>query len=91
MKRKINKKKKKNKGFTFIELLAVIAIISILTTVTIISVNSLLESSRKKYYKTQENTTVLAGKEYFTDFRSELPKNIGEKEAVTVNMLYNKK
>ena len=91
MKRKINKKKKKNKGFTFIELLAVIAIISILTTVTIISVNSLLESSRKKYYKTQENTTVLAGKEYFTDFRSELPKNIGEKEAVTVNILYNKK
>ena len=87
----MKKLRKGKKGFTFIELLAVIAIIGILTTVTIVSVNSLLASSRKKYYKSQENTTVLAGKEYFTDYRSQLPKNIGEKKAVTINTLYTKK
>ena len=87
----MKKIRKGKKGFTFIELLAVIAIIGILTTVTIVSVNGLLASSRRKYYQSQENTTVLAGKEYFTDYRSELPKNVGEKEAVTVDTLYTKK
>ena len=87
----MKKIRKGKKGFTFVELLAVIAIIGILTTVTVVSVNSLLASSRRKYYQSQENTTVLAGKEYFTDYRSELPKNVGEKEAVTVDTLYTKK
>ena len=87
----MKKIRKGKKGFTFIELLAVIAIIGILATVTVVSVNGLLASSRRKYYQSQENTTVLAGKEYFTDYRSELPKNVGEKEAVTVDTLYTKK
>ena len=83
---------KKNKnGFTMIELLSAIAILSILMSIGVVTVTHFLKTSREKYYKSQEELITLAGKQYFTDYRSELPKDIGEKTSVTLETLYSKK
>ena len=82
---------KNRKGFTFIELLSVIVILSILVTVGIATTNHFLSSAKEKYYKSQEDLITLAGKQYFTDYRNELPKEIGDKSSVTLATLYAKK
>ncbi len=88
----MKKKRKKNKkGFTFIELLSAIVVLSVLMTVGVVAVTRFLESSREKYYKSQEDLITLAGKQYFTDYRSELPKEVGAKSSVTLDTLYAKK
>ncbi len=88
----MKKKRKKNKkGFTFIELLSAIVVLSVLMTVGVVAVTHFLESSREKYYKSQEDLITLAGKQYFTDYRSELPKEVGAKSSVTLDTLYAKK
>lgn len=88
----MKKKRKKNKkGFTFIELLSAIVILSVLMTVGVVTVTRFLESSKEKYYRSQEDLITLAGKQYFTDYRSELPKEIGTNNSVTLDTLYAKK
>lgn len=88
----MKKKRKKNKkGFTFIELLSAIVVLSVLMTVGVVAVTHFLESSREKYYKAQEDLITLAGKQYFTDYRSKLPKEVGAKSSVTLDTLYAKK
>ena len=89
--KKLKQTKKNKKGFTFIELLSVIVILSILVTVGIATTNHFLSSAKEKYYKSQEDLITLAGKQYFTDYRSELPKEIGDKSSVTITTLYAKK
>lgn len=89
--KKLKQTKKNKKGFTFIELLSVIVILSILVTVGIATTNHFLSSAKEKYYKSQEDLITLAGKQYFTDYRSELPKEIGDKSSVTIATLYAKK
>ena len=85
------RKSKNKKGFTFVELLSVIVILSILATIGIATANHFLSSAKEKYYKSQEGLITLAGKQYFTDYRNELPKEIGEKTYVTIETLYSKK
>lgn len=85
------RKSKNKKGFTFVELLSVIVILSILATIGIATANHFLSSAKEKYYKSQEGLITLAGKQYFTDYRNELPKEIGEKTSVTIETLYSKK
>lgn len=88
----MKKKRKKNKrGFTFIELLSAIVILSVLMTVGVVTVTRFLESSKEKYYRSQEDLITLAGKQYFTDYRSQLPKEVGAKNSVTLETLYAKK
>ena len=82
---------KRNRGFTLIEILSVIVILGIITSVTIFSVNFFIERSKLKYYKTQENLIITAGKDYFTDYRSLLPKEVGEETSVDIETLYSKK
>ena len=84
-------RKNKKKGFTITELLVTIIILSILTVIVIGSVVKLLDNSKKKYYSSQENMMVLAGKEYFTNYRSKLPKKIANIEKVSLKTLVDEK
>ena len=83
--------KRKKKGFTLIELLATVTILGLITTSVFVSYNKYLASAKERYFKSQEDTVTLSGKEYFTDYRSKLPQNIGEKTFVTIDSLYSKK
>ena len=83
--------KRKKKGFTLIELLATVTILGVITTSVFVSYNKYLASAKERYFKSQEDTVTLSGKEYFTDYRSKLPQNIGEKTFVTIDSLYSKK
>ena len=78
-------------GFTLIEMLATITILSILTVIVIVSATNLMETNRNEYYHTQENMMVLAAEEYFLDYRSYLPKTIGEKKTVLLQALIAEK
>ena len=79
------------KGFTMVELLVTIIILGLLTTLVITSIASILDKSHEEYYNSQENMLVLAGRDYFADYRSKLPKEVGETSSVTVETLINEK
>lgn len=83
--------KKLRRGFTLVELLAVIAILGVLSSGVILSYSKYLKNAKERFYASQEDTVTLSGKEYFTDFRSALPENIGDKTAVDLDTLYSKK
>ena len=59
--------------------------------IPIVSYSKFLAKAHLKYYKSQEDLATLAGKQYFTDYRSELPKEVGSKNSVTLETLYGKK
>ena len=82
---------RKKKGFTLVELLATIIILGLLVTIAYISVSSILNRGNDSYYKSQEDMLVLAGREYFADHRSELPKEIGDTSTVTLETLIEEK
>ena len=75
------------KGFTLVEILATIVILGLLVTLGYISVRAILDRGNDSYYKTQEDMLILAGKNYFADYRSKLPKEIGETAYVTLKTL----
>ena len=81
----------KKKGFTIVELLTTIIILSLLMVVVIGSIAKILDNTTKKYYSSQESLVTLAGKEYFTDYRSKLPKKIANLEKVSLKTLIDKK
>ena len=81
----------KRKGFTMVELLVTIIILGLLTTLVITSITRILDKSHREYYESQENMLVLAGRDYFADYRSKLPKEVGETSSVTVETLINEK
>ena len=85
------KRNNRNKGFTFVELLATITILGLLVMIPVVSYSKFLAKAHLKYYKSQEDLATLAGKQYFTDYRSELHKEIGTKTSVTLETLYAKK
>lgn len=83
--------KKLRRGFTLVELLAVIAILGVLSSGVILSYSKYLKNAKERFYASQEDTVTLSGKEYFTDFRSALPEDIGDKTTVDLDTLYSKK
>jgi len=83
--------KRKKKGFTLIELLATVTILGVITTSVFVSYNKYLASAKERYFKSQEDTVTLSGKEYFTDYRSKLPQVIGEVKSVNLETLYEEK
>ena len=76
-----------NKGFTLIEMLATIIILGILVTIVLFSANKLIKTSNLEYYNTSEKMMILASKDYFADYRSYLPKEVGEKTRVLLSVL----
>lgn len=76
-----------NKGFTLIEMLATLTILGILVTIVLVSANRLISSSNLEYYNTSEKMMILASKDYFADYRSYLPKEVGEKTRVLLSAL----
>ncbi len=79
--------KKTVNGFTMVELLVTIVIIGLLFTLGYFSITAILNRANDSYYASQEDMIVLAGRDYFADYRSELPKEIGETNYVTLKTL----
>ena len=76
-----------SKGFTLIEMSASILIIGILVTIVLISANNLIKTSNLEYYNTSEKMMILASKDYFADYRSYLPKEVGKNTRVLLSAL----
>ena len=78
------KKEKQKRGFTMIELLAVLVILGIIMVIAVPSVVGYLQDSKQKYYEQLEDSVMTAGKEYFSDHRSLLPRENGQIYSVDI-------
>lgn len=81
----------KKNGFTLVELLAVIIIIGILLLIAIPSVTKYLNRGSKEYYNSLENDILLAGRDYLNDYRTLLPKEIGNVTVISLDELLGNK
>ncbi|MFA5459422.1 MAG: prepilin-type N-terminal cleavage/methylation domain-containing protein [Bacilli bacterium] len=80
---------KNNKAYTIIEVLAVIVIIGVILVLTFPLITNAIIKSKYRYYESQENTLLLAGKDYFTTERVRLPKVNNEERTINLNTLIN--
>ena len=79
------------KGFTLVELLVAIIILGLLITIGYIGSKNVLERASDSYYHNQEDMLLIAGREYFADNRSELPKEVGNTASITLETLIDQK
>lgn len=75
------------KGFTLVELLATLVIISILIGIAVSAVGAFMGRGKKQYYHGLEVTLKAAGQDYMVDYKSLLPREIGNTTVVTVEEL----
>ena len=80
-------KKKKQKGFTLIELLGVLVVLSIILLIAIPSFTNNNEKANKNYYETLKGNVELAAMDYFSDYRTLLPQEIGNIKIIDVKTL----
>ena len=80
-------KKNKNKGFTLVEVLVAIVILGILSSIAIVGVQSVMNSSRTKYYKSLREMIISAAKDYYSDNKQKLPVDIDDDDTVTLQEL----
>ena len=78
------------KGFTLIELLAVIVIIGIIGGIAIVSIRSVVKTGDEKYFNALESNVLLAGQDYFTDHRDQLPTGNFYREVTLTDLVNNK-
>ena len=84
-------KRKNNKGFTLVEVLAAVTILGILSVVAITSVIKIIEKSKQQHYTTAEDELKLAAQSYVQQNRSDLPKTIGQTKKIYLNTLVDNK
>ena len=61
------------KGFTLVEVLVTMVIVALLGGVGVVSYQTFFKSGEERYYDSLESDLLLAGNDYFTDHRDELP------------------
>lgn len=81
----------KKKGFTLIELLAVMVIIGILLTLTVSAVSRYMNKGKRTYYLGLESNIKTSGQEYMSDYKSLLPREIGNTSVITLEELVSNK
>lgn len=70
--------KRKQKGFSMVELLAVIVILGILSVISIVAVSSIIAKAKEKYYKSQEDNMVMAAQTFLKNNNKSQPKVSGQ-------------
>ena len=80
-------KRKKNKGFSLIELLATMSILAVLSITIIVSTKHLRVKARDNHYETQVNNIIFAAQAYSSDSSVNVPKNIGQKTTIPLKRL----
>ncbi|MGN0974327.1 MAG: prepilin-type N-terminal cleavage/methylation domain-containing protein, partial [Bacilli bacterium] len=81
------KNKKKKRGFTLVELLATITILSVIMIIAIPSVTKIIKKFGNNYYEILEGNVKLAGIDYFTDHKTEIPKYVNESSVIDLKTL----
>ena len=84
-------KKKGNRGFTLVELLAAIVILGILSTMAIVSVSNLIKKAKSSAEDANAKTIQMAAESYIQANKDTAPKSIGECVTVSASDLKNKK
>lgn len=80
---------KSKKGFTLIELLAVLVLLGIFLTIAIPSITKYLRRGTNSYYQSLEDTIIISAKDYLSDYKALLPREIGNSTVVTLDELVN--
>lgn len=83
------KKERIEKGFTLIELLAVIILIGIIIAIAVPAVAKYMKRGTNEYYKSLVNEVKQTGRDYLEDYRTLLPKQIGNVTIVELQELVN--
>ena len=79
--------KKKDEGFTLVEVLAAVTILGILSVVAMVAINGIIQNAKEEHYVTAEDQLKLAGQSYVQQNRSSLPKAIGQKTKIPLKTL----
>ena len=81
--------RKKQLGFTLVEILAVIVILGILSGVAIGGYSAYIKKAKKNYYIAQEKLLTQSGRDFYNDNKGKMPQASGEESCVTLNTLIN--
>ena len=87
MKQTKKSKKRKNKGFSLVELLAVVVILGILAVVGIATTATLIDKAKKSETDANKNTVSIAAQSYVQNNKNLVPKIIGE--SVNIKIIYH--
>lgn len=83
----MKQRKNNKKGFTLVELLATITILAVVVIVAVPIVTSVVRKFNSNYYTILEGNLKIAGTDYFTDHKKEIPKYTYESSQVDVEKL----
>ncbi|MDO4995751.1 MAG: type II secretion system protein [Bacilli bacterium] len=84
--KKINKK-----AFTMVELLAVIVILGILSIISVTAVQGIIAKAKERYYKSQEESMVMAAQSFLKNNQKQQPKVSGQTKTIKLETLLSNK